>query len=86
MTVEGDDVVYPANGGVKFVRRGRVAVACSETVVPGGAVYVELGVTADNGKFFVASSATRVKLDRATWERAESSDNDDNVAVLLLSA
>lgn len=76
---------YPANAGVKTLRRGDVAVACSEVVTFGLPVYVELGVTADNGKFFVASSATRVRLDRAIWVRDEQSGAEDEVAILRLA-
>lgn len=78
-------VVYPANAGVKVVRAGRVAVACSEAVTNGAAVYVELGVTDDNGKFFASGSATRVKLNRARWERNERTGDDNDVAVLRLA-
>ena len=48
-------------------------------------MYVELGVTADNGKFFVASYATRVRLNRAMWVRDEQSGAEDEVAILRLS-
>ncbi len=73
---------YPGNAGVKTCRRGDVVVACSEVVTNGLPVYVELGVTADNGKFFVASSATRVRLDRATWIRDEQAAGGNDMAVL----
>jgi len=75
---------YPGNAGVKTLRKGDIAVECSETVTFGLPVYVELGVTADNGKFFVASSATRVRLNRAIWVRDEQSGADNEVAILRL--
>ena len=82
--IETDTIVYPANAGVHFARSARVAVASSETVTNGGKVYVELGVTADNGKFFATTSATRVLLSRCKWERNEDSSADDDVAVLRI--
>ena len=77
---------YPGNAGVKTCRKGDVAVACAENVTYGLPVYVELGVTADNGKFFAASSATRVRLNRAMWIRDEQSGSDETVAILRLAA
>jgi hypothetical protein len=84
-TVEGDDVVYPANAGVQIVSDGLVWVENSESVDAGDDVYVELGVSADNGKLFNSSSATRVKLNGATWERAAYSSSGDDIAVVRLS-
>ncbi len=82
---ETDEVVYPANAGVKIARSGRVAVACSEVVTAGAPVYVELGSSGNNGKFYVASSATRVRLNRAKWERAERAADSNDVAILRLA-
>lgn len=75
---------YPANASMKVLRRGDIAVECAETVTFGAPVYVELGVTADNGKFFAASSATRVRLQAAKWVRNEQSAASDDVAILRL--
>lgn len=84
-TVEGDDVVYPANAGVQIISDGPVWVENSQSVSAGDDVYVELGVTADNGKLFNTTSATRVKLTGATWERAAYSSSGDDLAVVRLS-
>lgn len=75
---------YPANASMKVLRRGDIAVECAESVTFGAPVYVELGVTADNGKFFAASSATRVRLQAAKWVRNEQSAASDDVAILRL--
>ena len=82
---ETDEIVYPANAGVHYARKARVAVEQSAAVTDGGAVYVELGVAADNGQFFASSSATRVLYSRAKWERNEDSSANDDVAVLRIA-
>lgn len=65
------DVEWPGGRGVRAAIQGEVIVDCAEAVIEGSPVFVELGVTADNGKFFLASSATRVQLPRALvfWTR-----------------
>lgn len=83
--VEGTTVVYPANAGMMALRKGLIWVENSETIVRGDAVYVELGVTADNGKLFKASSATRVKVDGLTWERSARSSSGDDLAVVSVA-
>lgn len=80
-TIAGEEASYPGNDGLIAITRGPVWVECAEVVTPGLPVYVELGVTADNGQFFVATSATRVRLTRATWVRDSNSDGD-SIAVL----
>jgi hypothetical protein len=84
VTVEGNDVVYPANAGVLILDRGLIWVESEETVSRGDAVYVELGVSADYGKFFAASSSTRVLLSGAKWERDARSSSGDSLAVLKI--
>jgi hypothetical protein len=70
-SVLATDVEWPGGRGVRAGIQGEVIVACAEAVIEGSPVFVELGVTADNGKFFLASSATRVQLPRALafWTR-----------------
>jgi hypothetical protein len=65
------DVEWPGGRGVRAGIQGEVIVACAEAVIEGSPVFVELGVPADNGKFFLAGSATRVQLPRALafWTR-----------------
>lgn len=85
-TVAGDDPVYPANAGVEVIGKGLVWVENTQSPSMGDDVYIELGVTADNGKFFTTSSATRVKLPRsiAQWRRSEFADSDGGVALLAI--
>lgn len=84
--VEGTTVVYPANAGVKVLQKDAIWVECSESPSFGDAVYVELDAGSANvGKFFATSSATRVKLSRATWQRTARSSSGDNLGVILLA-
>ena len=82
---ETDEIVYPANAGVHYARKARVAVEQAAAVTDGGAVYVELGVAADNGQFFASTSATRVLYKHAKWERNEDASANDDVAVLRIA-
>lgn len=86
LTVAGDDVVYPANSGVKVLARGEVWVANSESIAYGDVVYVGTSST-EKGKFFNSSSATRIRLDpaKATWVRGSRSGSGDDIAVLQLN-
>lgn len=79
------DVEWPGGRGVRAGIQGEVIVACNEAVTEGSPVFVELGVTADNGKFFLASSATRVQLPRALvfWTRRGSPSGDGVGAVRI---
>lgn len=65
------DVEWPGGRGVRAGIQGEVLVECNEAVTEGLPVFVELGVPADNGKFFLAGSATRVQLPRSLvfWTR-----------------
>ena len=85
-TVGGDDPAYPANAGVEVIGKGLVWVENTQSPSMGDDVYIELGVTADNGKFFNTSSATRVKLPSsiAQWRRSEFADSDGGVALLAI--
>lgn len=73
---------WPANQGVEVARKGAVWVSNSQSPVRGDKVYVETGVTADNGKLFNTTSATRILLTGAKWERAERSTNSSNLAIV----
>lgn len=81
-TVGGTEASYPANAGVVVLQKGAIWVSNSQDPTHLADVYVELGVAADNGKLFTTSSATRVKLVKAKWERNERSTQSDNIAVL----
>jgi hypothetical protein len=69
-TIAGTEQRYLANSALAYVRRGVVAVESSQSPGAGDIVYVELGVTADNGKFFTDDSATRIAVSRQVlrWE------------------
>lgn len=84
-TIAGTEATYAANSGVTVMQKGSIWVASSQSPTHLGAVYVETGVTADNGKFFTTSSSTRLLLSGAKWERDERSTQTDNIAVLRVS-
>ena len=77
---------FPANDIVSALRRGEVFVENSQTIVNGSRVYVELGVAADNGKFFNTNSATRLALplSMAYWKRGAINTTVDPVAHLAI--
>jgi hypothetical protein len=79
------DVEWPGGRGVRAAIQGELIVACAEAVIEGSPVFVELGVSADNGKLFLASSATRVQLPRALafWTRRGYPTGDGVGAVRL---
>lgn len=77
--------VYGANAAMRVATQGSVWVECAQDVSPGDPVYVETASGADLGKFFNTSSATRIRLDRARWERDESSTNGQSIAVLSIA-
>ncbi len=76
---------WPANQGVIVATKGILWVAKSsaETPAKGDKVYVETGVTADNGKLFNTTSATRILLTNATWERSGRTAADGLAAVRI---
>lgn len=84
-TIGGTETQVPANGALSYVRKGPIAVASAEAITAGADVFVELGVTADLGKFFAAGSATRVAVSRAraVWER-DADTNTGSLAALRL--
>lgn len=84
-TIAGVSASYPANAGVPTFKSGEIWVACATSPSPGDPVYVETNVTADNGKFFSASSATRIRLDRASWQRVGRNGNGDAIGVIALA-
>lgn len=84
-TIEGDDPVYPANAGVRILRSGLVVVESAEAPTKGDDVYVETAAGADLGKMFVASSATRVLLPGAKWERDARPSSGDDLGWVRLS-
>lgn len=83
-TVGGTAISYPGNAGLRVLKRGTIWVENSQGVSLGDPVYVELGVTADNGKFFNTGSATRVRLEKARWERASRTGSGDAIAVMRI--
>lgn len=84
--IAGTQQQYAGNSSLSYCRKGLVAVESAEAISPGATVYVELGVTADNGKFFAADSATRIGLARslATWELDANSDTGSLAALRLM--
>jgi hypothetical protein len=68
---------YPANAGLKVCRKGLIWVENSESPSVGDPVYVELAAGASSGKFYKTSSATRVLLPNARWERAAGLSTDN---------
>lgn len=84
-TIAGSEASYPANSGVQVMQKGLVWVSNSQDPTVGADVYVETGVTADNGKLFTTGSATRIRLTGAKWERNERSTQTDNIAAVRVS-
>lgn len=78
---------YAGNAGVLVMRKGLMFVASAEVITQGATVYVETGVTADNGKLFIAGSATRIALPRSRilWER-DGNLAADGIAIVRLAA
>lgn len=70
-TIGGNDPAWPGNRGVVVAKQGPLFVESAEVVTAGSPAFIELGVTADNGKLFMVGSATRVRLASglARWER-----------------
>ncbi len=85
-TVGGTDGSYAANAGMRIGRTGVIWVESTETPAANADVFVELAVGDDAGRWFAASSATRVKLPRslAQWER-DGVTTSDTIAALRLS-
>lgn len=86
-TVGGTTGQYAANAGVCYWGRASVWMDCDETPTAGSPVYVELGVSADNGKAFAADSATRIRVarDLARW-LADGLVSTDSLGELFVSA
>jgi hypothetical protein len=83
-TIGGTEGEYAPNVGMRLLKAANAMwVERPGTVAGGDPVFVELGVTADNGKFFTADSATRVRLVKATWER-DGINSADGVAGLRI--
>lgn len=72
-TVGSNPGEYAANAGVVYLKKAEVWIANTETIVYGDPVYVELTAGDDAGKFFAASSATRLRLDTdiAVWRESD---------------
>lgn len=72
LTVEGNDVVYPANAMVKVLQKGKIWVdfPAETSLTYNSAVYVETSGS-NAGKLYNDSSSTRVKLplSKARWLR-----------------
>jgi len=84
-TIGDSTPVWPANNGVIVAKRGQLWVANSQSPAEGDKVYVETGVTADNGKLFNSPSATRILLTNARWERPERSTQSEGMAVVSIN-
>jgi len=76
---------WPANQGVMVATRGVLWVESAQSISDGDPVYVELGVTADNGKLFNTTSATRVLLTGAKWVMDERWGQGADIAAVRLS-
>lgn len=85
-TIGGTEGSYAANAGMRVARRGVVWVESTETITADSDVYVETTAGTTAGRFFAASSATRIKLPRslARWER-DGITASDTLAALRLS-
>lgn len=87
VTIGGNENQYPANSALAYVRRTEhaVVVESAEAIVVGDRVYVETGVTADNGKFYNTSGATRLAISRqyAVWELKGDTNTGDLAALRL---
>lgn len=86
-TVGESDPEYPANAGVRALKRGKIWVECAQTVTPGQPVYVELdGTGANAGRFYNTTASTRALLPQARWVRDErSTPGDLSIAVLSIA-
>jgi hypothetical protein len=61
-TIGSGDGEWRANAGVVYAKKAQRWVESAEAIGNDAPCYVELGVAADNGQLFAATSATRVKL------------------------
>lgn len=69
-TIGGLEGEYGPNAGMRVLKTGTIWVENSEGISLGDPVFLELAAGDDAGKFFLADSATRVRLTGATWEQA----------------
>lgn len=79
LAVEGADAAYPANAGVRVLRRGKavVAVDTSETAPSyRDPVYVETAAGATAGRFYTTASSTRLRVPGALWYMVDPSYPD----------
>lgn len=85
-TVGGTASSYPANRGMRVLKKGQIWVATSQTIAKDDPVYVELGAS-NTGKFYNTSSSTRAPLPAsiARWERPSLAASGDSIAVLALN-
>lgn len=86
-TLTSTEGQYGPNDSVHYAIRGVVWVQSDEAVSRGGTVYVETVAGATCGRFYAATSATRVALPRriARWER-DGLVSTDSLAALRLEA
>lgn len=84
-TIGSETPEWAANSGVRYAKRGHVFVESAQGITGGDAVYVELGVTADNGQLFNDTSSTRIRVarDLIDWERDGTTSTDSIAAVRL---
>jgi hypothetical protein len=87
-TVGSETPTWPANAGLRYAKRGKVWVESDEAITGGDKVYVELGVTADNGQLYNSDSATRIRVARSLidWDRDGATSTDSIAAVVVNAA
>ncbi len=85
-TIGGTEGSYAGNAGVIIANKGWLWVESAQAPVFGDDIYVELGVSADNGQLFTTSSATRVALSRSAlkWEM-DGVTSADGIAAVRIS-
>jgi hypothetical protein len=74
LAIASESAEYSANSGVSVLDEGRIWVANTETITDGGDVWIEVDGSGSNaGKFYAASSATRIKIPRSIlkWNRGD---------------
>ncbi len=73
---------YPAGDCIQALRQGEIWVDCSSAVTAMSNVFVETATGDDQGKLFSTTSATRVLLKGASWDRYRAADGRAVVRLL----
>lgn len=84
-TIGSSTPSWPANQGVIVATKGVLWVESAQAITDGDPVYVETGVTADNGQLYNTTSATRIKLNNAVWTMDERSTGTAGIAAVRLN-